>query len=32
MNRKGEPMPARPFTVTYGEELGAPEAVSPEVQ
>jgi hypothetical protein len=32
IKRKGEPMPLRPFTVTYGEVLTAPEATSAEVQ
>ena len=32
IKRRGEPMPARPFAVTYGEVLGAPKVLSPEVQ
>jgi hypothetical protein len=32
IKRKGQPMAPRPFTVTYGDVLGAPEVTSPEVQ
>ena len=32
LKRRGSPMALRSFSVTYGEVLGAPESVSPEVQ
>jgi hypothetical protein len=32
LQRKGEPLPDHAFQITFGDPLGAPEAVSPEVQ
>lgn len=32
LQRKGEALPLKDFTLTYGDTLAAPEAVSPEVQ